>query len=263
MTSSRVRKEVDEALYAFVDRQRPVLLGITEDLAPMLGALDSLLSGGKRLRPAFCYWGWRGAGGADCPEILTASASLELLQASALIHDGAGRYLLHLRDDREGMWEPWVLALVGGKRSRDDASLEATLQRELAEEVPGMVPTELVPFAVQEATSADGLAVPISVYAGRWSGDAGAVDLREGVLLTWCTVDMLDRLRGFADSGRGVIVVLHELSHAARIADDVLLLKAGGLLAHGLAADVLRPETLSEAYGIGFERHGPAIVPVR
>jgi geranylgeranyl diphosphate synthase type I len=87
MTSSRVRKEVDEALYAFVDQQRPVLLGITEDLAPMLAALDSLLSGGKRLRPAFCYWGWRGAGGAESPEIFTAAASLELLQASALIHD--------------------------------------------------------------------------------------------------------------------------------------------------------------------------------
>ncbi|GAB2818802.1 polyprenyl synthetase family protein [Actinocorallia aurea] len=87
MTSSRVRKEVDEALYAFVDRQRPVLLAITEDLEPMISALDTLLSGGKRLRPAFAYWGWRGAGGAERPEIFTAAASLELLQASALIHD--------------------------------------------------------------------------------------------------------------------------------------------------------------------------------
>ncbi|MBS0315255.1 MAG: ABC transporter ATP-binding protein [Proteobacteria bacterium] len=76
-------------------------------------------------------------------------------------------------------------------------------------------------------------------------------------------VDMLDRLRKFADGGRGVVVVLHELSHAARIADDVMLLKAGRLLAHGPAPEVLRPELLSEAYGIGFERHGPAIVPVR
>ncbi len=53
----------------------------------MLSALDSLLAGGKRLRPAFCYWGWRGAGGDDRPEIFAAAASLELLQASALIHD--------------------------------------------------------------------------------------------------------------------------------------------------------------------------------
>jgi geranylgeranyl diphosphate synthase type I len=85
--ATRVRKEIDEALHAFVDRKRPVLNAVSGDLAPMLAALDSLLSGGKRLRPAFCYWGWRGAGGEERPEIYTAAASLELLQASALIHD--------------------------------------------------------------------------------------------------------------------------------------------------------------------------------
>ena len=30
-----------------------------------MGRSRDLLRGGKRLRPAFCYWGWRGAGGAD------------------------------------------------------------------------------------------------------------------------------------------------------------------------------------------------------
>ncbi|MFE5513876.1 NUDIX domain-containing protein [Streptomyces sp. NPDC056529] len=135
----------------------------------------------------------------------------EPVSANALIHDGGGRYLLHLRDDREGMWEPWVLGLVGGKRSRDDASLEATLRRELAEEVPGLKPTGLVPFAVQEATSVDGLAVPISVYAGRWSGDAEAVDLREGVLLKWFTVDTLDRLR--LSPGLGDLIRRHAAEH--------------------------------------------------
>ena len=29
-----------------------------------------LIAGGKRLRPAFCYWGWRGAGGADSEPIV-------------------------------------------------------------------------------------------------------------------------------------------------------------------------------------------------
>jgi geranylgeranyl diphosphate synthase type I len=87
VTSSRVRKEVDEALYAFVDRQRPGLLAMCDDLVPMMSALDQLLAGGKRLRPAFCYWGWRAFDGVDRPEIISAAASLELLQASALIHD--------------------------------------------------------------------------------------------------------------------------------------------------------------------------------
>lgn len=117
------------------------------------------------------------------------------VNASAMIFDGAGRYLLHLRDDRAGIWEPWVLSLLGGGRTREDADLETTVRRELAEEVPGLEPVDLIPFAVEEATSIDGLAVPIQVFSGRWNGDAAALELREGVLLTWCTVDMLDRVR--------------------------------------------------------------------
>jgi geranylgeranyl diphosphate synthase type I len=88
-TSVPLRREVDGALRAFVDRQRPVLLGIGDELGPLLAALDALLAGGKRLRPAFAYWAWRGAGGADADRTsaVAAAASLELLQASALIHD--------------------------------------------------------------------------------------------------------------------------------------------------------------------------------
>jgi geranylgeranyl diphosphate synthase type I len=87
MCSSRIRKEIEEALLAFVGRQRPGLLIIDDDLAPVVSALESLVAGGKRLRPLFCCWGWRGTGGQDGPGITMAAASLELLQASALIHD--------------------------------------------------------------------------------------------------------------------------------------------------------------------------------
>jgi geranylgeranyl diphosphate synthase type I len=52
-------------------------------------ARDSVLAGGKRLRPVFAYWGWRGlVGPAAAPEpLLPALASLELLHAFALVHD--------------------------------------------------------------------------------------------------------------------------------------------------------------------------------
>src|ERR671914_1051510 len=98
MSSGRIRKEVDEALFAFVDRQRPVLHAISDDLDPLVSALAAFLTGGKRLRPAFCYWGWRGAGGADLPEIVPAAASLELLQAGALVHDD----MMDASDTRRG-----------------------------------------------------------------------------------------------------------------------------------------------------------------
>jgi geranylgeranyl diphosphate synthase type I len=82
-----IRHEVASALDAFLARQRSVLAAIGDDMLPCLQAMEELLAGGKRLRPAFCYWGWRAAGGEDCPAIYAAAASLELLQASALIHD--------------------------------------------------------------------------------------------------------------------------------------------------------------------------------
>ncbi|GGO61423.1 polyprenyl synthetase family protein [Nonomuraea cavernae] len=46
-----------------------------------------ILNGGKRIRPQLCYWGWRGAGGDDCDEIISAAAALELCHAGLLIHD--------------------------------------------------------------------------------------------------------------------------------------------------------------------------------
>jgi len=76
------------ALQAFLAHQRARLDGVGDELAPVAQALsDFVLDGGKRLRPAFAYWGWRGAGGEDRDEVVAAVSCLELLHACALIHD--------------------------------------------------------------------------------------------------------------------------------------------------------------------------------
>ena len=94
----QVRDRVDSALRAFASQQRAVLLSAGDELLPGIEAMTGLLAGGKRLRPAFCYWGWRGAGGPDGPEIVSAAAALELLHASALVHDD----LMDASDTRRG-----------------------------------------------------------------------------------------------------------------------------------------------------------------
>jgi len=49
---------------------------------------DFVLSGGKRLRPAFAYWGWQAVSGTDADaQMLLLFSALELLHASALVHD--------------------------------------------------------------------------------------------------------------------------------------------------------------------------------
>lgn len=119
----------------------------------------------------------------------------EPVNASALVHDGRGRYLLHLRDHKPGIWQPGAFDLLGGGRSHKDQSLEDTLLRELSEEVPDLRLEDLEPYTVETATSVDGLSVPIQVFTGRWRGNPDRLRLQEGVLLRWFTPDVLDRLR--------------------------------------------------------------------
>jgi geranylgeranyl diphosphate synthase, type I len=94
----QIRAQVGRALDDFLDRQRATLGAIGPDMLPWMDAISGLLASGKRLRPAFCYWGWRAAGGEDGPPILTAAAALELLHASALVHDD----LMDASDTRRG-----------------------------------------------------------------------------------------------------------------------------------------------------------------
>ena len=83
-----LRTRVEKALAGFLIRQRARLAAIQPALVPVADAIeDFVLGGGKRLRPAFAYWGYRGAGGVDSDELVNTVSALEFVQASALIHD--------------------------------------------------------------------------------------------------------------------------------------------------------------------------------
>jgi geranylgeranyl diphosphate synthase, type I len=94
-----LRDRVHKVLETFLSRQLTALESVSPDCAPMAEAAAELMHGGKRLRPAFCYWAWRGAGGEDGEEILTAATALEFFQAAALIHDD----VMDDSDTRRGM----------------------------------------------------------------------------------------------------------------------------------------------------------------
>jgi geranylgeranyl diphosphate synthase type I len=86
----RLRAAVYAALTAFLDAQRAVLAGMDPSLVPVAEEVRALAAGGKRLRPAFAYWGWRGASGGtgeDEAAVLRAVAALEFVHVSALVHD--------------------------------------------------------------------------------------------------------------------------------------------------------------------------------
>jgi geranylgeranyl diphosphate synthase type I len=83
------RARVQEALDAFLERQTAVLAPLGPDATRLLEQARSTVSGGKRFRAAFCYWGHRAFApqASDEEALIRACASLELLHASALVHD--------------------------------------------------------------------------------------------------------------------------------------------------------------------------------
>jgi geranylgeranyl diphosphate synthase type I len=87
LTPEHLRGSVQVTLDAFMAEQAEILAGISPDLAPFTDWLAELVAGGKRLRPAFCMWAYVGYGGEDLAAGLRAAASLEMLQACALVHD--------------------------------------------------------------------------------------------------------------------------------------------------------------------------------
>ncbi len=63
-------------------------------------------------------------------------------------------------------------------------------------------------------------------------------------------LDTLACLRAAAAAGTGVAIVLHDLAHALRLADHLVLLDQGRVRAAGPAAAVLTPDHLAAAYGV-------------
>lgn len=87
--SADFRAAVGAELTAFLDGRAAALAEIGEDTAAVIDLARAFTDGGKRVRPAFCCWGYLVATGAsEVPsEVLRAAASLDLLHVAALIHD--------------------------------------------------------------------------------------------------------------------------------------------------------------------------------
>jgi geranylgeranyl diphosphate synthase type I len=113
-----IAERVERRLEALVDAEQARWAELDPDLAAPLAALGHLLvSGGKRLRPAFCHWGFVGAGGEPGDDrCVDAGAAFELLHAFALFHDDVmdgsstrrGFRTIHLGFADEHLREAWA-----------------------------------------------------------------------------------------------------------------------------------------------------------
>lgn len=75
---------------------------------------------------------------------------------------------------------------------------------------------------------------------------------------------LMELLREEASRGVAVVVTLHDLSLASRFCDDLVVLRAGRVVAQGAPGEALSDATLAETFGISavrMEGPGAAIVP--
>lgn len=95
---ARVQTELD----TFLDEQARRLAPLGPDADRLLTEARAVVSGGKRFRAAFCFWGYAAVAGPPTGQtdraVLRAAAALELLHASALAHDD----LMDASDTRRG-----------------------------------------------------------------------------------------------------------------------------------------------------------------
>jgi geranylgeranyl diphosphate synthase type I len=99
LDTSDLPVRVQAAVDAEIASQSRVLSEIGEELTPLVAAVGALLRGGKRLRAAFLYWGYRAGGGPDTEALIRAATAMEFFQAAALLHDD----VMDDSDTRRGM----------------------------------------------------------------------------------------------------------------------------------------------------------------
>jgi geranylgeranyl diphosphate synthase type I len=106
---SRLVDLVQARVEDFLAGRSSILRSISPDLDPIEAFSKRFLSGGKRFRALFCYWGWEAIGGRgfdpfeaergrDRYSVVSAASALEMFHAAALVHDD----LIDNSDTRRG-----------------------------------------------------------------------------------------------------------------------------------------------------------------
>ncbi len=201
-----------------------------------------------------------GPNGAGKSTLLKCLTGLITPEKGGAILDGAplariparerARQLAYLAQDPVVHWNLVVRELVALGRLPHRGPFGGPSAADLAAVDQAMADTEITHFADRPVHSLSGgeraRVLLARVLAGepRWLlADEPLASLDPAHQL-----DMLRLLRRAARSGAGVLLVLHDLNQAARIADDVLVLKAGRLIASGPATTTLSAPLLSDLY---------------
>lgn len=213
-----------------------------------------------------------GPNGAGKTTLLRTLAGLRAPDAGSVTLDGAAstaltprqraRAISYLAQGGEVHWPMRVDAVVGLGRlpyraSDDDAAVTRAMEATAVTHLRARTMTHLSGGERMRVLLARALAVEASYLLA--DEPVAALDPRH-------QLQVMTMLRETAQKGTGVMVVLHDLSLAARFCNRLVLIADGGIVAQGAPADVLTSDNLQRAYGVAMiagEQDGvPFYVPV-
>jgi iron complex transport system ATP-binding protein len=125
--------------------------------------------------------------------------------------------------------------------------------------------TGMIPFAERDVTTLSGGERARALIARALAGEPDWLLADEPLsgLDPAHQFDAADILRQFARAGGGVVATLHDLPFTARVADRVVVLADGRLIADGAPPEALSPDVLARAYGLDARwvagAHGPLL----
>lgn len=205
-----------------------------------------------------------GANGAGKTSLIRALAGLTRLQSGQIEIDGVtlesmshadrAKMIGYLPQDGEPAWNVSAEELVslGRLPHRSRLALPSAQDEDAIEEA--MIATDTLVFAARTVDTLSGGERARVKMARVLAGDPQWIVADEPLanLDPPHQRDMLALFRAAAAEGKGVITVLHQLD-AASLADDLLILRSGEVVAQGPVREVLTNANLKAAFGMEFD----------
>ena len=241
--------------------KRPVLDGIDLDIEPgeFVGLIGPNGAGKTTLLKAMM-----GLLPVDGGEVEFLGRKLSTVERGEI-----ARSLAYLPQDGQAYWSVTVETLVMLGRLPHRAPWQSPASEDMAAVERAMVACDVVQFRDRPATQLSGGEQTRVLLARALAGEPKVLLADEPVagLDPGHQLDVMERMQDLAASGAGVVVVMHDLTLAARYCSRLALLFDKRIAAEGSPSDVLSPDKLSECYGIRAF-HGSAdgnhiVVPIR
>ncbi len=205
-----------------------------------------------------------GPNGAGKSSLLASLASLRVADAGRVTLDGQpvaaldrrerGRRIGLLPQTADVHWDIDVATLVGLGRFARQGRWGASAADQAAV-AKAMALTDVTRFAARGVESLSGGERSRVLLARVLAGEPDWLLADEPLasLDPAHQLDVLATLRAAATAGTGVVVVLHDLNHAAHVADTLVVLHRGRVVAAGPPADVLTTGVIAATFGIECE----------